>query len=164
MKKLIALLMAFSLCLGCTAALAEDFEPAKLLDWYEENPQIWMTVNNDHWDANPESAPTDDEIEQMLNFALKSQTGVQWNETFFLVVRDVEAQRGIIGDTYGTLEGSANEGTVTILVMADHVLPQEEHASEYDGELYFPHVTMQPFLMHCQLPCASWDRKVLWNS
>ena len=144
-RKLIALLTALVLCLGLVAAVAEEFDPSGLLDWYDENPGIWMTVNNDHWDPNPESAPTDEEIEAMLNFALKSQTGIHWTETFFLVVRDVEAQRGIIGSTFGTLEGSANEGTVTILVMTDNVLPQEEHATPYDGSAYFQQPTMASF-------------------
>lgn len=144
-KKLIVLLTVLALCLGLTAALAEEFDPTGIFDWYEENPGVWMTVNNDHWDSSPESAPTDDEIEQMLNFALKSQTGIHWTETFFLVVRDVEAQQGIIGQTFGTLEGSANEGTVTILIMADNILPQEQHATPYDDETYFQQPVMASF-------------------
>ena len=145
MKKIIALLLCLSFCLGVTAALAEDYDPAALLDWYDQNPQIWMTVNNDHWAARAESAPTDEEIEKMLNFALKSQTGIHWTESFFLVVRDVAAQQGIIGQTFGTLEGSANEGTVTILVLTDNVLAQEEHATPYDGATYFQQPMMASF-------------------
>ena len=144
-KKLIALLTVLALCLGLTAALAEEFDPAGILDWYDENPGIWMTVNNDHWDPDPESAPTDEDIEAMLNFALKAQTGIHWTETFFLVVRDAEAQQGIIGETFGTLEGSANEGTVTLLVMADNILPQEEHVTPYDGATYFQQPIMASF-------------------
>ncbi len=144
-KKLLSLLLALALCAGLTAALAEDYNPAELLDWYEEHPEIWMTVNNDHWDARPESAPTDEEIEKMLTFALKSQTGIHWTETFFIVVRDVETQRGIIGQSFGTLEGSANEGTVTILVLTDNILPQEQHATPYDGSAYFQQPTMASF-------------------
>ena len=145
MKKLTALFLALVMCLSLTAALAEDYDPSQLLDWYEEKPEIWMTVNNDHWDANPESAPTDEDIEKILNFALKSQTGIHWTETFFLVVRDVEAQRGIIGQSFGTLEGSANEGTVTILVLTDNVLAQEDHVTPYDGATYFQQPTMASF-------------------
>ena len=131
-RKLTAMLLVLALCLGLTSAFAEDYDPSGLLDWYEENPGIWMTVNNDHWNSDPESAPTDEDIEAMLNFALKSQTGIHWTETFFLVVRDPATQQGIIGETFGTLEGSANEGTVTILIMADNILPQEQHATPYD--------------------------------
>ena len=119
MKKIIALLLCLSFCLGVTAALAEDYDPAALLDWYDQNPQIWMTVNNDHWDARAESAPTDE--------------------------GDVAAQQGIIGQTFGTLEGSANEGTVTILVLTDNVLAQEEHATPYDGATYFQQPMMASF-------------------
>ncbi len=145
MKKLVSLLLALALSLGVISALAEDYDPAKLLEWYDDHPEIWMTVNNDHWDANPESAPTDEEIEQMLQFALKSQTGIHWTESFFLVVRDVAAQRGIIGQSFGTLEGSANEGTVTILVLTDNVIAQEEHATPYDGATYFQQPMMASF-------------------
>ena len=145
MKKLISLLLVLALSLGMIAALAEDFDPAQLLDWYDEHPEVWMTVKNDHWDAHPESAPTDEEIEAMLNFALKSQTGIHWTESFFLVVRDVAAQQGIIGQSFGTLEGSANEGTVTILVLTDNVLAQENHVTPYDNATYFSQPMMASF-------------------
>lgn len=144
-KKLVSLLLALVMCMGMTTAWAEDFDPAALLDWYEENPGVWMTVNNDHWDARLESAPTDEEIEKMLTFALKAQTGIHWTETFFLVVRDPAAQQGIIGQSFGTLEGSANEGTVTVLVLADNILPQEQHVTPYDGATYFQNPVMASF-------------------
>lgn len=142
-KKAVALIIASTFCLS-SLAFAEEYDPSGILGWYEEHPERWMTVNNDHWDANPESAPTDEELEEMFNFAMKAQTGIQWTETFFLAVRDPEAQQGIIGETYGTLEGSANEGTVTVLVMADNILPQEEHASEYN-ETYFQQQIMASY-------------------
>lgn len=144
-RKLTAMLLVLALCLGLTSAFAEDYDPSGLLDWYEENPGIWMTVNNDHWNSDPESAPTDEDIEAMLNFALKSQTGIHWTETFFLVVRDPATQQGIIGETFGTLEGCANEGTVTILIMADNILPQEQHVTPYDDTGYFQQPVMASF-------------------
>ena len=143
-RKLFALLLCAAMLLTAATAFAE-FEPEGIFEYYEENPGIWMTVKNDHWDACAESAPTDEEIEKMLTFALKSQTGIHWTETFFLVIRDPETQQGVIGSTFGTLEGSANEGTVTILVLTDNVLPQEEHATPYDGATYFQQPTMASF-------------------
>ena len=40
MKKLISLLLVLALSLGMIAALAEDFDPAQLLDWYDEHPEV----------------------------------------------------------------------------------------------------------------------------
>ena len=88
-------LLPFLLLCACTEPIVMDpLEEMPLVvscvlsrdgGWYEEHPEIWMTVNNDHWDARPESAPTDEEIEKMLTFALKSQTGIHWTEPFFIV-------------------------------------------------------------------------------
>ena len=93
-KKLSALLLVLALCLGLSAAFAEDFDPAGLLDWYDENPGIWMTVNNDHWDADPESAPTDEDIE-----ANKGKT-----------YQDVTAMADPMAGLFGNESGSSDEG------------------------------------------------------
>ena len=147
MKRFAALLLLAAMCLCLVGhAMAEDFDPAKLLDWYEDEANVgtWMTIKNDHWNKDISTAPTDEELEKMFQFALKSQTGIHWTETFFLVVRDPAAQQGIIGQSFGTLEGSANEGTVTVLVLVDNILPQEEHASEYNAS-YFQQPVMASF-------------------
>lgn len=146
-KKFLSLLLVVMMLLSTgMAALAEEFDPAKLLDWYdqEENVGTWMTVKNDHWNADLSTAPTDEELEKIFQFALKSQTGIHWTETFFLVVRDPKAQQGIIGETFGTLEGSANEGTVTVLVLVDNILEQDKHVNAYDGT-YFSNPIMASF-------------------
>lgn len=135
MKKLTAILALVVLCCFAGSCLAEEaFDPTKLFDWYDENVGTWMTVKADHWHEDISAAPTDEELEQMFQFAVNAQTGLQWAETFFLVVRDPAAQQGIIGDNFGTLEGTANEGTVTVLVLVDNILPQEEHLTPYQGE------------------------------
>ncbi|MGI6236606.1 MAG: hypothetical protein ACOYI7_03560 [Candidatus Excrementavichristensenella sp.] len=146
-KRLLSIALAFLLTVAwCATSLAEEFDPSRLLDWYDEEETIgiWMTVNNDHWNQDISTAPTDEELEKMFKFALKSQTGVCWTETFFLVVRDPAAQQGIIGDTFGTLEGSANEGTVTVLVLVDNILEQDQHALPYDN-IYFSNPVMASF-------------------
>lgn len=149
MKKLLTLILALVLCMGCAAAFAElpaDYDPSQILEWYETDEAVgtWMTINNDHWNADIATAPTDEELVKMFEFALKSQTGIHWTETFFLVVRDPAAQQGIIGQSFGTLEGSANEGTVTVLVLVDNILPQEQHLNEYNAS-YFSQPVMASF-------------------
>jgi hypothetical protein len=146
-KRFLACLMALTMILAAIpAALAEEFDPARLLDWYEEekNVGVWMTVKNDNWNADIATAPTDEELEKIFKFAMNSQTGIEWTETFLLVVRDPKTQQGIIGQSFGTLEGSANEGTVTVLVLVDNILPQENHAEAYNSS-YFPNTVMACF-------------------
>ena len=148
MKKLFVLALALVMCLSLSAvSFAEDFDPAGILDWYEDeaNVSTWMTTNNGGWDHDPASAPTDEELEAMFQFAQKSQTGIGWTETFFLVVRDPAAQQGIIGDAFGALEDCANEGTVTVMVLVDNILPQDQHATPYDGASYFEQPVMASF-------------------
>lgn len=148
MKKLLALALALAACLCLSSiSFAEDFDPAGILDWYEDeaNVSTWMTTNNGSWDKDISAAPTDEELEQMFQFAQKSQTGIGWTETFFLVVRDPAAQQGIIGDTFGELEDCANEGTVTVMVLVDNILPQDQHVTPYDGASYFEQPVMASF-------------------
>lgn len=145
MKKFLALIMAAMMLFSMTA-LADEFDPAGLLDWYndEANVPTWMTTANGGWNVDIATAPTDEELEEIFRFALKSQTGIHWTETFFLVVRDPATQQGIIGDNFGTLEECANEGTVTVLVLVDNIADQEHHASEYNSS-YFSNVEMASF-------------------
>lgn len=147
LKRILSVVLALGMCLALSiGCAAEEYDPASILDWYDEeaNIGIWMTTNNDHWNQDISTAPTDEELEKMFKFALKSQTGICWTETFFLVVRDPQAQQGIIGQTFGTLEGCANEGTVTVLVLVDNILEQEQHALPYDSS-YFSNPVMASF-------------------
>ena len=148
MKHFAAILLLAAMCFCLvSSALAEDFDFTKILDWYEqdENFGTWMTTLGDHWNRDIATAPTDEEIEKMLHFAMKAPTGDHWTETFFLVVRDPAAQQGIIGESFGTLEGCANEGTVTILILVDNILPQEEHLSDYSQVVLAPGAEMACF-------------------
>ena len=137
MKRFLVLFTVIAMLLSCFAS-AEGFDPAGLLDWYDDeaNYGAWLTVNNDHWNADIATAPTNEEIEAILDFATKAQTGINWTNTYFIVVRDPAAQQGIIGQSFGTLEGSANEGTVTILVLADCIEAPENHVSEYNSSYF----------------------------
>ena len=103
----------------------------ELAKWFEENPNAWRTVPNGSWSNDPKDAPTDEELEQILSIAVKTQTAVNWNEYFFIVVRDPAEQAAILGDRWG--EGTSSDGTVLILILADQVADQENHKDEYEG-------------------------------
>lgn len=97
-----------------------------------------MTVANGHWSEDPNDQITDEELEKIFSMATKQQNAVHWTPWYFIVVKDVEEQRKIIGDYWGPMEDMATEGTVTVLVMADQILTAEEgHVTPYEG-YYMP--------------------------
>ncbi len=135
MKKLFVILSVLLLTAGLLPVSAQEAGP---MDWFLEN-NYWKTVANGHWSSDPKDQITDGELAKLFDRALLQQNAVQWCEPFFIVVKDVEEQRKIIGDAWGKPEDMATEGTVTVLVMADQILSKEEgHASEYEG--YYMHV------------------------
>ena len=100
-------------------------------EWFDANENIWRTVPNGAWSNDPKDAPTDEELEQIFDIACKTQTAVNWNEYFFIAVRDPAEQAAIIGDYWG--EGCTTDGTVTILILADQVADQDMHKDTYEG-------------------------------
>lgn len=134
MKKLLAVLIVMLMAFALLPASAEEANP---MDWYLKD-NYWRTVMNGHWSSDPKDQITDEELAKMFELALLQQNAVQWTEPFFIVVKDMEEQRKIIGDAWGKPEDMATEGTVTVLVMADQILSKEEgHVSEYAG--YYMH-------------------------
>lgn len=125
MKKYLSLLMAFILLVSASGVAYAEFDPQGFTSWYIGS-QTWMTVNNGHWSSDPADQPTDEEIELMLKAATLPQSAGGQTNNFFIVVRDVEEQRKIIGDKYCAVEDTSTEGTVTILVMADNIISNAE--------------------------------------
>jgi len=134
MKKYIALLaLAIALLALPVLGLAEAFNPEGFIDWFNES-NTWMTVANGHWSKDPADQPTDEELAKIFSATTKQQNAVHWTPYYFVVVKDVEEQRKIIGDYWGAPEDMATEGTVTVLCLADQILTAEEgHVSPYEG-------------------------------
>lgn len=102
-----------------------------LTKWFKENENTWRTVQNGSWSNDPKDAPTDEELAQIFEVACKTQTAVNWNEYFFIAVRDPKEQAAIVGDRWG--EGCTSDGTVTVLILSDQVVDQEKHKDKYEG-------------------------------
>jgi hypothetical protein len=119
-------------------------EPAlDLTGWFAENETVCRTVSNGSWSSDPRDAPSDAELGKILDFACKTQTAVNWNEFFFIAVRDPAEQEAIIGGA--TWKGSTSPGTVTVLILADQVADQANHKDKYDAKKIFMQTTMSYF-------------------
>ena len=69
--------------------------------------------------------------DDVLEYSCKPQTAVNWNEFFFIAVRDAKERAAIPGTYWG--KGCTSEGTVTVLVLADQTASQAEHKAKYEG-------------------------------
>ena len=117
--------------------LAEAFDPAGFIDWFNESG-TWMTVANGHWSNDPADQPTDEDLAKIFSATTKQQNAVHWTPWYFIVVKDVEEQRKILGDMWGDPATLATEGTVTVLCLADQILTAEDgHVTPYAGT-YMP--------------------------
>ena len=138
MKKYIALIaLALALVTLPMLGLAEAFDPAGFIDWFNESG-TWMTVANGHWSADPADQPTDEDLAKIFSATVKQQNAVHWTPWYFIVVKDVEEQQKILGDMWGDPATLATEGTVTVLCLADQILTAEDgHVTPYAGT-YMP--------------------------
>lgn len=137
MKKLSMVVLTLALLILPALCLAQEFDPAGFIDWFNESGN-WMTVANGHWSSDPADQPTDEDLAKIFSAATKQQNAVHWTPWYFVVVKDVEEQRKILGDHWGDPQTLATEGTVTVLCLADQILAQEEgHVSSYEG-YYMP--------------------------
>lgn len=112
-----------------------SYDPAGLITWMDENPNAWMSVDNGYWSTDPTDQPTRQELESMLNTAVKAQLAVQYSEVFMVVLTDYEDQFNVIGDYWDNsgqaVGASVTDGTVTVLFYADKIRDQENHALPY---------------------------------
>jgi len=152
MKKIVALLMAVCMFALPVLTMAEEaFNADNLIDWFNESG-YWMTVANGHWSADPADQITDDELTRAFSMATKQQNAVHWTPWYFVVVKDVEEQRAIMGDYWADRTTEATEGTVTILCLSDQVATMEDgHVTEYNGYYMNTHLAMYDCGMTCGL-------------
>ena len=133
MKKILTVLLAALILMLPVLTAAEEFDSAKFIEWFNES-QNWMTGANGHWSNNPEDRISDEELETIFSMATKQQNAVHWTPWFFVVIKDTEEQRKVIGDYWDKPENCATDATVTVLCLADQILTAEDgHVTPYDG-------------------------------
>ena len=139
MKKLVAILLSVLLLTLPLLSLAEEaaFDSAAFVEWFNES-NLWMTVANGHWSTDPADRISDAELETVFSMATKQQNAVHWTPWYFIVIKDTEEQRKVIGDYWDKPENCATDATVTVLCLADQILTEElGHATPYSG-YYMP--------------------------
>lgn len=136
-KVLLVILLVFVVLSACSnntptnEGNTGEFDATQIIAWYNDS-EMWRTVKNGSWSHDAGDQITDEELAQIFSMAMKAQSAVQWTPWFFITVRDVEEQNKILGDLWG--DGVVAEGTVTVLVLADQVLSEEQgHVSSYEG-------------------------------
>lgn len=133
-RSIIALLLAVIMISLPVLTMAEE---VNVINWFNES-DYWMTVANGHWSKDAADQITDEQLAAAFSVATKQQNAVHWTPWYFVVVKDFEEQKKIIGDYWAAPEECVTEGTVTILCLADQLLTAEQgHASEYNG-YYMP--------------------------
>ena len=166
MKKLLSLVLAVLLTIGMliVPAVAEDlqaqldaanakiadleaalenapFDPSKLIDWYNES-DLWRTVKTGAWSTDAADQITDGELDRAFSMAAKQQTAAQFSNTYYIVIKDPEAQRdAMVAADAANRAVFVGEGTVTILVLEDQNHSEEEgHVSPYreKSNFYMP--------------------------
>jgi hypothetical protein len=111
-----------------TPASGGPADISNLLSWLSANPDAWHSGQG--WSADPNDAPTDQELEAMLKMAVTPGTYGGTEDFHFVVVRDYEAQQKIMGAANARGTG---EGMVIVLVFADMARDKDHHAEPYEG-------------------------------
>ena len=104
------------------------FDPQEFLDWYKES-FAFMSIEDDNgqyetgfFKPGIENAPTDAELTEILDFACLAPNAHHWTDYYFIVVRDVDEQKGIFGNNaYVDSDKTISDGTISIIVLADSI-------------------------------------------
>ena len=138
MKKLILALCVLLSLVGCsstaTAAPVEENKSNDLLSSFEQDPISFKSLAIDAFSSDASSAPSDEELTTMLDFAMSSSSAHGLTPAHFIVIRDVEEQTKIASglEAFG-MKAPTSEGTVLVLICADTLRDEDVHASDYNG-------------------------------
>ena len=108
----LAVLLIFASC-----ASAAKFDGSYFPTWFE-NEALWRSVPTTSFKPGIQNAPTNAQIETIMNMVIKAPTSGGINDFFFVVVKDVAQQRDVVGDA------NANDGTILIMVYGDRLLEE----------------------------------------
>ena len=137
MKKFLLVILSLVMLMAVGCAKTETtpvVESKTIVEDALENPQAYRSLDLGAFSTNAESAPTDDELRQMFDFAMNSRSGHGLTPAHFVVVRDLSAQQEMMGYLSNIgLQSPVSEGTVTVLVLADTLRNENIHEADYNG-------------------------------
>lgn len=123
---------------GCTPAaptpaapqpeIRTVFDATQFPAWVQSDG-IWRTVGNRSFKEGTQNAPTEDQLKTIMRLATLAPTSRGFNDYLLVVLKDVAQQRDIVG------EANAHEGTVTVLVFGDRLLPTDQSLGGHDQSL-----------------------------
>lgn len=127
MKRIVisAMLLAVLVLGGCSGVESRN----DLLYTYESDPTVFRGIQAEAFSDEEQSAPSDEELARMLDFAMASGSSHMVSPAHFIVIRDYDEQIAILN---GFGNPTATPGTVTVLVLADTLKDQEYHQEEYN--------------------------------
>lgn len=105
-----------------------SFDASKFPSWVETDG-LWRTVNKTSFKDGLQYAPTDKDLKTIMRLTSLTPTSVGMTDYLLVVLRDVKQQVDVVG------EGSANSGTVTVLVFGDRLIPTEESLGKHTQQL-----------------------------
>lgn len=108
----LAVMLVFASC-----ASAPKFDASKFPSWVGEEG-LWRSVSNKSFKTGAQFAPTDAQVNDIMNLVVKTPTSGGSSDFFFVVVKDPAKQQDVVG------EGNASNGTVMVMVFTDRVLEQ----------------------------------------
>ena len=114
-------LMVLCAVMLVSCATGGGFNARQFPTWLEEEG-TWRTGIPQAWRRGIQNAPTDAQIETIMGMARLTPTSGGLNDFFFLVLRDPDQQRDVVGPN------NAHDGTVTVMIFTDRVL--ENHARD----------------------------------
>ena len=100
----------------------------KFTAWFETDG-LWRTVVKTSFKNGPQYAPTAADLKAIMKFASLTPTSTGKTDYLLVVLTDVDQQLDILG------KGSANSGTVTVLVFGDRILPTEESIGKHQQQV-----------------------------
>ena len=112
----VACVLIFASCATASTS-SSKFDASQFPTWVDEEG-VWRSTVPRAFKTGARNAPTDAQIQQIMNLVIKTPTSGGANDFFFLVVKDPAQQKDIVGDA------NAHDGTVTIMVFTDRVLEE----------------------------------------
>ena len=137
MSCIMVLVLATTVLSGCTPAtpttppapeIRTVFDASQFPGWVESDG-VWRTVGNRSFMEGTQNAPTDAQLKTIMRLATLAPTSRGFNDYLLVVLDDVAQQRDVVG------EANAHDGTVTVLVFGDRLLPKEESLGGHDQSL-----------------------------